>query len=65
MARLGGRTPDEDAKNFDTADSQFFVMLGASPFLDGKYTAFGKVVEGFDKVLKIKMGDKIKTFTIQ
>src|ERR1041385_5669430 len=30
----------------DSAGSQFFVCLAATPFLDGKYTAFGKVVEG-------------------
>ncbi|MGZ3670182.1 MAG: peptidylprolyl isomerase [Bdellovibrionota bacterium] len=49
----------------DSADSQFFIMLGASPQLDGKYTIFGKVIEGFDNVPKIKQGEKIKTFTIQ
>jgi cyclophilin family peptidyl-prolyl cis-trans isomerase len=65
MARLGAPTPEEDAKMFDTADSQFFIMLGNAPSLDGKYTAFGKVVEGFDKVQKIQHGDKIKSFTIQ
>ena len=49
----------------DSADSQFFIMLGAAPSLDNQYTVFGKVVEGFENVQKIQIGDKIKTFTIQ
>jgi cyclophilin family peptidyl-prolyl cis-trans isomerase len=32
----------------DSASTSFFLMLGASPHLDGKYAAFGKVVEGMD-----------------
>jgi peptidyl-prolyl cis-trans isomerase B (cyclophilin B) len=34
----------------DSAGSQFFVCLADAPFLDGKYTAFGKVIRG-DEVL--------------
>lgn len=49
----------------DSADSQFFIMLGPSEHLDGKYTVIGKVVEGLDNVDKIRQGDKIKTFVIQ
>jgi len=49
----------------DSADSQFFVMLGTTPSLDNQYTIFGKVVEGFPNIQKIQRGDKIKTFTIQ
>lgn len=32
----------------DSASTSFFLMLGASPHLDGKYSAFGKVIEGMD-----------------
>lgn len=32
----------------NSAGSQFFVMHGDSPHLDGQYTVFGKVVEGLD-----------------
>lgn len=32
----------------DSATTSFFLMLGDSPHLDGKYTAFGRVVEGMD-----------------
>ena len=30
----------------NSAGSQFFIMHGAAPFLDGKYTAFGRLIEG-------------------
>ena len=39
----------------DSASSQFFLCLGPTPQLDGKYTAFGKLIKGED-VLK-KLGD--------
>jgi cyclophilin family peptidyl-prolyl cis-trans isomerase len=32
----------------DSASSQFFICVGDSAFLDGKYSAFGMVVEGMD-----------------
>ena len=39
----------------DSASSQFFLCLGPTAQLDGKYTAFGKLIKGED-VLK-KLGD--------
>jgi cyclophilin family peptidyl-prolyl cis-trans isomerase len=32
----------------DSATTSFFLMLGAAPNLDGKYSAFGKIIEGLD-----------------
>ena len=32
----------------DSASTSFFLMLSAAPHLDGKYSAFGKVIEGMD-----------------
>jgi cyclophilin family peptidyl-prolyl cis-trans isomerase len=32
----------------DSASTSFFLMLGAAPHLDGKYTAFGRVVAGME-----------------
>jgi peptidyl-prolyl cis-trans isomerase B (cyclophilin B) len=37
--------------NPDSASSQFFICLGVASSLDGKYTAFGKLIKG-DEVLK-------------
>ncbi len=37
----------------DSAGSQFFIVLGDASFLDGKYTAFGKLIKGDDVLTKI------------
>lgn len=37
----------------DSAGSQFFICLGTQSFLDGQYTAFGKLVAGVDVLQKI------------
>ena len=37
----------------DSAGSQFFVVIKDSDFLDGQYTAFGRVVSGMDVADKI------------
>jgi peptidylprolyl isomerase len=42
----------------DSADSQFFIMLGTAPSLDGKYTIWGKVESGMEVVDKITKGDQ-------
>ncbi len=41
------------AQDPNSASSQFFIMVAAYPSLDGKYSAFGHVVEGMDVVDKI------------
>lgn len=40
-------------QNINSAGSQFFIMLGDAPWLDGQYTIFGEVIEGKDVVDKI------------
>ena len=37
----------------DSAGSQFFICHGTPTFLDGKYTAFGKLIKGDDVLEKI------------
>lgn len=37
----------------DTAGSQFFIMVGDAPHLDGQYAAFGKITEGMDVAQEI------------
>lgn len=41
------------AQNPDSAGSQFFICLAPAPFLDGQYTAFGKLIAGEDVLKKI------------
>lgn len=48
----------------DSAGSQFYIMLGPAHFLNGQYTAFGRVVGGMDGVDRIKVGDRVKTIKI-
>ncbi|HKG20337.1 MAG TPA: peptidylprolyl isomerase [Blastocatellia bacterium] len=38
----------------DSAETSFFLVLGPAPHLDGKYTIFGKVVDGFDTLERIE-----------
>ncbi|MBQ9428900.1 MAG: peptidylprolyl isomerase [Clostridia bacterium] len=37
----------------NSASSQFFIMHGDAPYLDGQYAAFGKVVSGMEVVDEI------------
>jgi peptidyl-prolyl cis-trans isomerase B (cyclophilin B) len=41
------------ANHPDSAGSQFFICVADAPFLDGKYTAFGKVTSGMEVADKI------------
>lgn len=64
------------AMNPNSAGSQFFIMHGDAPYLDGDYAAFGKVTEGMDVVDAIAQADtdysdrpmedqKMKTVTVE
>jgi len=48
----------------NSADSQFFIVLKDSPFLDGQYTIFGRVISGMEFVDKIKKGSPSQNGTV-
>ena len=50
------------AKAYDTAGSQFFIVLdnSAKYSLDNSYAAFGKVIEGMDIIKKIEKEEVIE-----
>lgn len=65
------RKPDVDAKSGRRANperrsngSQFHLLLGDAPHMDGQYTIFGKVVGGFDALNRLRRNDKIEKLTV-
>jgi peptidylprolyl isomerase len=47
------------AQDPNSGDSQFFICFADATFLDGQYTAWGKVTEGMENVDKIKRGEPV------
>ncbi|MFQ5437944.1 MAG: peptidylprolyl isomerase, partial [Paracoccaceae bacterium] len=52
------------ASNVDSANSQFFIMFGEAPYLDGQYTVVGRVVAGQEVVNAIRKGDPARNGTV-
>ena len=48
-----------------TNGSQFFITHAATPWLDGKHTVFGYLVEGFEVLDNISQDDAIQYITIE
>lgn len=53
---LRGTVSMARAASPDSADSQFFIVFKAAPWLDGQYTVWGQVTEGMEHVDAIKKG---------
>ena len=46
------------SKNYNTEDSQFFIILRDEPLYESEYTPIGKVIYGIEALKKIKYLDK-------
>ena len=46
------------SKNYNTEDSQFFIILRDEPLYESEYTPIGRVIYGLDTLKKIKYLDK-------
>ncbi len=59
-----------DSANLDTADSQFFILMGRARHLEGKYTAWAKVIHGMTLIDRLRQGsppsnpDRIKSLRV-
>ncbi|MAV64165.1 MAG: hypothetical protein CMG00_03120 [Candidatus Marinimicrobia bacterium] len=52
------------SNDFDSAGAQFFICVKDSPWLDGKYTVFGEVIEGLEIVDKISLSPTDRSMTL-
>ncbi len=43
----------------DSGGEQVFLCLVPTPHLDGRYTSFGRVIEGLDVLSRLRLGDKL------
>ncbi len=48
-----------------SSGSQFYITLEATANLDGDYSVFGKVVEGFDVVQQLRSGDVMTKVVVE
>ena len=46
-------------KDINSADSQFFILLGDAPHIKGNFTYWGEVISGMDAVDKIAKGNSL------
>ena len=50
--------------NPNSADSQFFIMLGAAPSLDRQYSVWGAAVSGMEHIDAVKKGDRMRNGSV-
>jgi cyclophilin family peptidyl-prolyl cis-trans isomerase len=67
MARIpDGYTKKKRALNpqRNSNGSQFHILLGDAPHMDGRYTVFGKLTGGQEVLARLRKGDTIKKLTV-
>lgn len=47
------------SQEYDSAGSQFFIVLGNASHLDSEYAAFGKVIDGWENVENIANNEQV------
>lgn len=62
---LRGTVAMARSSNPDSAGSQFYICLDDARFLDGQYTVFGQMSEGFDALDAIKRGDAMTSVKVE
>jgi peptidyl-prolyl cis-trans isomerase B (cyclophilin B) len=59
VSHLRGTCSMARSQSPNSANSQFFICLADSPWLNKQYTVWGQVIEGMDNVDKIKKGEPV------
>ena len=59
-----GATGAQNNPQRRSSGSQFYMILGDAPQMDGEYTIFGKIVDGFDTLKRLRSGDKINKLVV-
>lgn len=49
----------------DSAGSQFYICLDDARFLDGQYTVFGQMTDGFEVLAAIRRGDAMTSVKVE
>jgi cyclophilin family peptidyl-prolyl cis-trans isomerase len=57
LPHMRGTVSMARSQDENSADSQFFIVLDRSPFLDDKYTIWGRVIKGMEFVDMIEQGE--------
>ena len=52
------------SERLNSANTQFFISLKNLPELDGRYTVFGKIINGFNILNLIDEGDYILSIKV-
>jgi peptidyl-prolyl cis-trans isomerase B (cyclophilin B) len=60
ISHLRGTASMARSQSPNSANSQFFICLADSPWLNKQYSVWGQVIEGMDNIDKIKKGEPVK-----